>query len=118
MLNEGTESPDYKSKIVGMLGFARRAGKVTFGFDACVKDMRDNKAKAVFISNDASDRTFTKMSEECKRLNVRSAVFPFDKEILGRAIGRDGVAVAAVTDKSFADRLLELARLSEDTGDK
>lgn len=118
MFKEGAENTDYSSKIIGMLGFARRAGKVTFGFDACVKNMRDNKAKAVFFSNDASDRTFTKISEECKRLNVSSAVFPFDKEILGRAIGRDGVAVTAVTDKSFADRLLELAKLSENTGDK
>lgn len=118
MIKKNAENPDYKSKIIGMLGFARRAGKVTFGFDACVKDMRDNKAKAVFLSNDASDRTSTKIKEECERLNVSSAVFPFDKEMLGRAIGRDGVAVAAVTDKSFADRLLELAKLSDSTGDK
>lgn len=100
-------------KLKGMLGFAKRAGKLSFGYDAVVKDIKGGKVKAVIISCDAAKRTASNIKEVCENAGVSSAVLPFDKEVLGRSIGRDGVAVAAVTDKSFAKRILELATVSE-----
>lgn len=105
------ENVNYQEKIKGLLGFAKRAGKITFGSDAVLKDIRDNKVKAVLLSSDASERTARKIKEAAKLAGIDSAVLGFDKEILGRSIGRDGVAVTAVTDKSFAARIIELANL-------
>ena len=44
-------------KIFGMLGLARRAGKLIYGSDAAVNAVRSGKAKAVILAADASDRT-------------------------------------------------------------
>lgn len=97
------------NKIKGLLGFAKRAGKISFGFDVVIKDINDNKVKVVILSNDASERTAKKVKLACDEANIKVVVLPFDKDILGRSIGRDGVAVTAVTDKSFANRIIELS---------
>lgn len=97
-------------KLVGMLGFARRAGKVVYGFDAVLKDITAGKTKVVVLSSDASPRTSEKIKGACYNFRMKLVVLPITKEQLGRAIGRDDIAVAAVYDRSFAERILELAR--------
>jgi ribosomal protein L7Ae-like RNA K-turn-binding protein len=97
------------AKLTGMIGLARRAGKLNYGFDAVVKDIEAHKTKAVLLSNDASPRTAGKTKEECERFRARIVVLPVSKALLGGAIGKGDIAVIAISDKSFADRILELA---------
>lgn len=97
------------SRIMGMLGLTRRAGKVIYGFDAVLKEIAVGKVKAVFLSSDASPRTSEKIQGACQDSRIKLAILPITKEQLGRCIGRDDTAVAAIGDKSFADRILELA---------
>ena len=92
---------------------ARRAGRLNFGFDAVLDDIAARKSKAVLLSNDASPRTAGKIKEACVRYRVRLAVVPVSKALLGRAIGRDDIAVIAISEKKFANRILELASASE-----
>jgi ribosomal protein L7Ae-like RNA K-turn-binding protein len=101
--------PKLAAKLMGMIGLARRAGKLSFGFDAVLEDIEAHKTKAVLLSSDASPRTAGKIKEECGRSRVRFADLPVSKALLGRAIGRDDVAVVAIKDKSFAGKILELA---------
>lgn len=101
------------SKLAGMLGLARRAGKVTFGFDAVLKETVAGRARAVLVSQDASPRTSGKIKEACEGADVKFLVLPLSKEQLGRSIGRDDTAVAAVVDRLFADRIMELAGAGE-----
>ena len=96
-------------RLTGMIGIARRAGRLTFGYDAVVKDIEAGKAKAVLLSNDASPRTAEKINEACERCRARLTVLPVSKAMLGRSIGRDDVAVVSIGDKSIADKILEIA---------
>lgn len=102
------------NKLIGMIGLARRAGKLTFGSDAVVCDIEKNKAMAVLLSNDASLRTLGRIKDCCGQNGVKYALLPFSKTQLGRAIGRDDVAVVSIADKSFADRILCLCAGAND----
>jgi Ribosomal protein HS6-type (S12/L30/L7a) len=96
-------------RIFGMIGLARRAGRLTFGFDAVLEDIAAGRAKAVLVSYDASERTVRKMKEACARRQTRLAVLPLSKSECGGAAGRPDTAVLAVSDGAFAGKLLELA---------
>lgn len=96
-------------KISGMLGLARRAGKITFGYDAVFKDITAGKAKTVFLSSDAAERTAEKIKKACADFEIPAVVLPLEKKALGWAIGKDETAVLAVLDKSFSSKLKELA---------
>lgn len=96
-------------KISGMLGLARRAGKMTFGYDAVFKDVAAGKAKVVFLSTDASPRTAGKVKKACEDFEAPIATLPLTKQMIGWAIGKDETAVIAVLDKSFSKKIIELA---------
>ena len=93
-------------RLTGIIGLARRANRLTFGSDAVVSDIQKHKAMAVLLSSDASLRTAGRIKDICGQYSVKCAVLPISKAMLGRAIGRDDVAVVSIADKSFADRIL------------
>jgi ribosomal protein L7Ae-like RNA K-turn-binding protein len=99
-----------QDKLSGLLGLARRAGRVTFGSDAVLKGIADGKAALVIIAADTAARTLKNIEEACGRTGTGIAMVPLDKSALGHAIGRGETAVAAVTDKAFSAGILELCR--------
>lgn len=101
-------SKNIMAKIEGMLGLARRAGRITYGTDAVLKDILSGKSKAVFLSSDASERTQGKFKKTCDENGVPFVILPLTKETIGKAIGRNDTAVVTVSDKSFSDKLIEL----------
>lgn len=101
-----------EDKLAGLLGLARRAGRVTFGYDAVVKDTLAQKAVLILLAGDASPRTTKGIRQLAEENRVRAAALTAGKEELGRAIGRGDTAVAAITDKSFADGILKKCRES------
>ncbi len=44
-------------KFLNLLGLAMRAGKLVTGEELTLKDIRANKAKFVFVAQDASENT-------------------------------------------------------------
>ena len=97
-------------KLLGILGLARRAGKLTFGNDAVIKDIMAGKAFVVIIAKDAVLRTIKNIETVCKQYGIEMIKVPKDKFELGYAIGRGETAVAAVTDKAFSTKVLEICR--------
>ena len=51
-----------KLRVLGMLGLAAKAGKITFGADSCKEAIMKNKVKLIILAQDASERTKTKFS--------------------------------------------------------
>lgn len=90
-----------------LLGLAYRARKVVSGEESVMKEIRSSSAKIVLLSGDASGNTAKKVTDKCKYYNI-----PYkrvsDREILGRAIGKESRVVVAVTDQGFAKKLLNL----------
>lgn len=101
-------------RITGMLGLARRAGRLNFGFDAVLDDIAKGKSKTVLLSCDASERTSKKITEACGRFNIKLAVLPVSKMQVGKAIGRIDTAVVSISDKKFAEKIIEITN----TGNK
>ena len=96
-----------ESKLYGMLGLAKRAGKVVSGADAVIDKVRVKGAFLVIISSDVSETTNKRLNDKCKYYNTPKIVYGLS-ETNGKAIGKSDVAAIAVTDKNFADTILRL----------
>ena len=98
------------NRLSGLLGLSRRAGRLTSGSDAVLRDISGRRAALVLIASDASPRTAAAMRDACLANNVRAVSLPVGKEELGLTIGRGETAVLCVTDHSFASGIYEICR--------
>ena len=98
-----------RMRLVGMLGFAMRAGKVIIGTElVCASMARRGKARAgvVLISNSASDNTREKILNKASYYNVAAEVIDIDGAELGRLLGKTfAPSAVAVADERFAKEI-------------
>ncbi len=90
-----------QSKALSMLGMAARAGKAASGEFAVEKAVKQGTAKLVLLAEDASDNTKKKFTDMCSYRKV-PCLLAADRETLGRAVGKDFRACAAVEDENLA----------------
>ena len=88
--------------FLGMLGLARRAGKLAFGDELVREACADKKARCVFVATDAGASTAKKAAFYAAGANVPLVTLPHGKDDLGAAIGKNGCAVCAVSDIGLA----------------
>ena len=88
-------------KILGLLGLATRAGKVSFGTQSVIEKIRKKKVKLVIIAEDASERTKKNFEELCASIEVDRKIFGNIKE-LSSAIGQTNKAIIGIEDENFA----------------
>ena len=55
------------TKLLSMLGLARRAGKLESGFDAAVIAAREGKAALLLAARDISEKTFQNLRYEAEK---------------------------------------------------
>ena len=91
-----------KSKVLGLIGLATRAGKVITGIELCEKAVRQKKAKLIVLTNETSDSTI-KIFEKFPVPKV----FVESKELLGKYTGKEVRSVAVITDGGFAGAILK-----------
>ena len=84
------------------LGLCRRAGKCQSGEFAAERALKAGKAKLVVLEETASENTTQRFSSLCAVRNIPLKIVPE----VGRAIGREGHVVMAVTDIRFANMIL------------
>ena len=87
---------------LGMLGLARRAGKLAYGDELVRQLCADHKARCVLVAADAGESTAKKAALYAARVNVPCITLPHGKDELGMAIGKNGCAVCAVSDIGLA----------------
>lgn len=94
------------NKALSLLGLARRAGKLTMGFDATVQAVRDRNAVLAVLAADLSAKTekewrFAVQDEPITVIRLKAG-----KDELGRALGAfKPVGILTVADVGFADKL-------------
>lgn len=93
---------------LSMLGLCMRAGKLVSGERACVQAVRAGAAFVAILDEAAAGNAEKAVSNACASHDVPLLRAPEGK--LGDTIGKPGRMVAAVTDPSFADRILELEK--------
>ncbi|MEE8826442.1 MAG: ribosomal L7Ae/L30e/S12e/Gadd45 family protein [Eubacteriales bacterium] len=93
-------------KALSYIGFAARAGKAPGGEFSTLEAIKKGKAKAVFISGDASDNTKKKFRDKCTYYHVPMAYIA-DRQTLGKAVGKTDRTSVAVTDASLAEAAIK-----------
>ena len=88
-------------KVLGSLGLAMKAGDVVSGEFMTEKAIREGIARLVIVAKDASGNTKQKFADSCHFYHVPYVEFG-DKEMLGKAIGKEFRASVAVTNSGFA----------------
>lgn len=94
------------TRLVGMLGFAMRAGKVTIGTDAVFLAMRNKKIRLVLVAADASEATVRRVGYKCEFYELPLMQVGIDGAELGRMLGKTyAPAVIGITDEGFAKEI-------------
>ncbi len=96
-------------KILSFLGLATKAGKTVSGSDAVAEAVARDCAYLVLVAEDASEGTAKKIAFVSRQAGVSFCRFS-TRQQLGKFLGKEDRAVAAVLDKGFADRLIQLLK--------
>ena len=91
-----------ETKLFNSLGLCRRAGKCQSGEFAAERAVKAGKAKLVLLEEGASENTRGRFASLCAGRNVPLEIVPE----VGRAIGKEGQVVMAVTDMQFMNMIL------------
>lgn len=94
-------------KILNFLGIARRAGKLSLGFDAAEESVNRKKSELLILACDVSERTRRSVEKISEKGNVKTVFSDIPMEHIGNAVGKT-VGIISVNDKGFAKRLEEL----------
>lgn len=105
-------------KILTLLGFASKAGKLSYGFDAVKAALAQSKSKLVLIANDISPKSQKEVLFFSDRFKTTAAILDaYNMEILSHAVGRK-CGIVSVNDSSFADGLLSAINVGRNLNDK
>lgn len=96
-----------KSKVLGLLGLATRAGKTVFGTESSKEAIEKNKVKLLIVAEDAADRTKKNFEEICHKYGVTMKVILTIDEI-SKSIGQNNKAIIGIKDINFSEEILKI----------
>jgi len=94
-------------RLLGMLGMAVRAGKVSFGVFMTEKALDEGRAHLVIAAEDTGASNRRKIEGKCKAYST-NIIFYSDKESISKAIGKKDVPVVAVCDEGFSKAIVKI----------
>ena len=95
------------SKLLSLLGLAKKAGKLSLGHDAVIEAIGRRKAHLIVLAADASERLEKEMHREIAFHHLHINIIRIDETMadMGRALPHK-VGVVSVNDASFATAVL------------
>lgn len=101
------------NKALGMLGLAKRAGKVVTGEFLCDKAIKNGQSRLIIIASDISDRGKKAVCDACNYYGVEFIQFATADE-LGNITGAERRTVVSVNDDNFKNAILsKIERIDE-----
>ena len=94
-------------KGLNYLALARKAGLAELGEEPVGGAARAGKAYAILVASDASDHTWRRAKSFAAGTEQQCVRLPWTKDEVGAAIGRDSLAIAAITDAAMALALVK-----------
>ena len=91
------------NNALGLVGLAKRAGKIAIGDEQCSIAVRERKARAIFTASDASDRT----KSWAENTNIPHLSLSETKSELGHLFGRASCAQFALLDIGMAAAVVQ-----------
>ena len=104
-------------KVLNYLGLARKAGKAELGEEPVNAATRAVHAALVIVAGDASDHTWRRAKSFVAGTNQSVLRLPHTKDQLGFAVGRQELAIAALTDPAMALALVKALPQNETTAE-
>ena len=103
-------------KALSLLALARKGGIAELGEEPVGGAARGGKAYVIPVAKDASDHTWRRAKSFAAGTEQQCVRLPWTKDQLGAAIGRDTLAIAAITDVQMA--LALVAALPQEESNK
>lgn len=100
------------SKLLSMLGLARRAGKLQTGYDAAVVAIREGTAHGVVIAGNLSEKSEKNIRFEAGRAAVPVVKATETIEEISHAIGKKA-GITALMDKGFFTAILNIPSVAK-----
>ena len=94
-------------KALSLLALARKGGIAELGEEPVGGAARGGKAYVILVAKDASDHTWRRAKSFAAGTEQQCVRLPWTKDQLGAAIGRDTLAIAAITDVQLALALVK-----------
>jgi ribosomal protein L7Ae-like RNA K-turn-binding protein len=89
-------------KALNYLALARKAGRVELGEEPAGAAARAQKARLIVVAKDATEHTLRRAKSFVSGSEQLCLQVPYSKDELGQAIGRQELALAAITDPAMA----------------
>ena len=93
------------SKILTLLGFASKAGKLSFGMDATIFSIKAKKSKLIVVAADVSEKSKKEVKFFAGKIPVMELII--DKQTLSHAVGKQ-CGILSVNDDGFKNSLMKL----------
>ena len=103
-------------KALSLLALARKGSIAELGEEPVGGAARGGKAYVILVAKDASDHTWRRAKSFAAGTEQQCVRLPWTKDQLGAAIGRDTLAIAAITDVQMA--LALVAALPQEESNK
>ena len=105
------------NKILSLLGFAAKAGKLSFGSSAVLWSVKTKKAKLVLISEEISEKSRKETTFYADKQNIKTLVLKgIDIKTVSDAVGKK-CGIVSVNDCGFADAILEAYTIKGENAD-
>ena len=93
------------SKVLTLLGFAAKAGRLSFGMDATVFSIKSKKAKLIIVASDISSKSQKEVKFFADKIPVLE--LEIEKQTLSHAVGKQ-CGILSVNDEGFKNSILKL----------
>ena len=89
-------------RILTLLGFASKSGKLAYGFDMSVESVKKGKSKLLLTADDVSEKSQKEVIYFADKSNVEYIILKgISTETLSNAIGKS-CGIVSVNDSGFA----------------
>ena len=90
--------------VMSLLGLARRANRLSLGFDSVCDSVRKGEAQIVLTTSDFSEGSLKKLMRCTEGCGTEHIAIPYDGDRLNAALGK-AVRVISVNDGGFAKKI-------------
>ena len=95
-------------RILTLMQFARKAGKLVSGFNACERAIGNKDIFLLILAMDSSERTREKMKKIAANADISSSVIETgSQQEISSALGLALTGVFGIKDKNFAAKIME-----------
>ena len=94
-------------KILGLMGLAARARKVTFGADATESEIKQKHVNLIIVATDSSERTKDKFNRLSEQYQIPIIIMGKIEE-LSKAIGKPNKAIVGIKEVNLSKEILKI----------